>query len=188
MSATRLLVLGVVRLLQPVHGYDVRRMLLSGRADEWGNVNPGSIYHALKSAAQEGQLQIVNAPARDARPPGKTIYELTEWGESDFFMLLRQSLANVTNSPLALRAGLCFFNWLDRDELIATFGNRIAQLTAAADSTKYIIEGGVMPKHVAEHFQLNRYQLTAEAQWARSLVERLERGDYHDPDGRPRSN
>jgi DNA-binding PadR family transcriptional regulator len=31
-----------------VHGYDVRRMLLSWRADQWASVNPGSIYHALR--------------------------------------------------------------------------------------------------------------------------------------------
>jgi DNA-binding PadR family transcriptional regulator len=182
-SSTRLLVLGVVRLLQPVHGYDVRRMLLSWRADEWANVNPGSIYHALKAASQEGQLRVVSPPRRSARP-GKTAYELTEWGEKDLFVLLRQSLAHVTGSPLPLRAGLCFFNWLDRDELASTFRNRAAQLAAAADSTKFIIDGGVMPPHVVEHYHLTRSQLLAEERWAHEFVERLERGDYH-PDQHP---
>jgi DNA-binding PadR family transcriptional regulator len=185
MSATRLLVLGVVRLLQPVHGYDVRRMLLSWHADEWGNVNPGSIYHALKAATQDGQLRVVSPPRRNSRP-GKTAYELTEWGETDLFMLLRQSLAQVTGSPLPLRAGLCFFTWLDRDELVSTFRNRAAQLTAAADSTRFVIEGGVKPRHVVEHFHLDRWQAFAEAQWALEFVERLERGDYHTPDGKSR--
>ena len=45
MSSTRLLVLGVVRIFQPVHGYDVRRELLSWRVDQWANVAPGSIPH-----------------------------------------------------------------------------------------------------------------------------------------------
>lgn len=170
--------LGVVRLLQPVHGYDVRRMLLSWRADEWANVNPGSIYHALKAATQEGQLRVVSPPRRDTRP-GKTAYELTEWGETDLFLLLRQSLANVTSSTLALRAGLCFLNWLDRDELVSTMRNRAAQLVAAADSTKFIIEGGVKPQHVVEHFHLTRIQLLAEAEWAHGFAARLERGDYN---------
>ena len=43
MASTRLLVLGVVRIFQPVHGYDVRRELLSWRVDQWANVAPGSI-------------------------------------------------------------------------------------------------------------------------------------------------
>ena len=47
MSATRLLVLGVVRMFGRAHGYQVRRELLTWSADEWANVQPGSIYHAL---------------------------------------------------------------------------------------------------------------------------------------------
>jgi DNA-binding PadR family transcriptional regulator len=50
MSTTRLLVLGVMRLFQPVHGYDVRPELLSWGADQWANVAPGSVYGAIKSA------------------------------------------------------------------------------------------------------------------------------------------
>jgi ABC-2 type transport system permease protein len=41
-----MLVLGVVRIFQPVHGYDVRRELVSWHAEGWGNVAPGSIYNA----------------------------------------------------------------------------------------------------------------------------------------------
>ena len=33
-----MLILGVVRWCQPVHGYDVRRELLSWHADEWANL------------------------------------------------------------------------------------------------------------------------------------------------------
>ena len=39
-STTRLMVLGVVRILQPVHGYDVRRELLSWNAENWGHIIP----------------------------------------------------------------------------------------------------------------------------------------------------
>jgi DNA-binding PadR family transcriptional regulator len=42
MSTTRLLILGLVKRLQPVHGYDLRRALLAGKAD----IRPGSVYHA----------------------------------------------------------------------------------------------------------------------------------------------
>ncbi len=37
MSSTRSLVLGVVRILQPVNRYDVRRVLLAWRADTWAH-------------------------------------------------------------------------------------------------------------------------------------------------------
>jgi len=41
MSSTRLLVLGVVRIFQPVHGYDVHRELLSGRSSTGRTWRPG---------------------------------------------------------------------------------------------------------------------------------------------------
>jgi DNA-binding PadR family transcriptional regulator len=57
-SSTSLLVLGVVRTSQPMHGNDVRQTLLAWRADEWANVNPRSIYHALKALTRDGFLRI----------------------------------------------------------------------------------------------------------------------------------
>ncbi len=59
-SATRLLVLGVVRKHGKAHGYQVRRELLTWSADKWANVAPGSIYHALKQMAKEGLLERVD--------------------------------------------------------------------------------------------------------------------------------
>ena len=55
-SATRLLVLGVVRIMQPVHGYDVRRELLSWGVEESANIKPGSIYSALKVLHKDGLI------------------------------------------------------------------------------------------------------------------------------------
>jgi hypothetical protein len=37
MSSTRLLMLGAVRIFQPVHGYFVRRELLTWRVDQWAS-------------------------------------------------------------------------------------------------------------------------------------------------------
>ena len=56
MSATRLLLLGTVRIFQPVHGYFVRRELMSWHADSWANLNPGSVYNGLRSLARDGIL------------------------------------------------------------------------------------------------------------------------------------
>ncbi len=91
MSSTQLLVLGVVRTSQPVHGYDVRRTLLTWRADEWATVNPGSVYHALKALTRDGFLRIAETSRRGSRPE-RTTCELTTDGETEFLTLLRESL------------------------------------------------------------------------------------------------
>jgi DNA-binding PadR family transcriptional regulator len=56
MSATRLLVLGIVRGYGRAHGYRVGNDLVSWGADEWANVKWGSIYHALRALTQSGFL------------------------------------------------------------------------------------------------------------------------------------
>ena len=53
---TPLLLLGVVGILGPVNGYQIRRELLSWQVDKWANVNPGSIYHALGKLSDSGDL------------------------------------------------------------------------------------------------------------------------------------
>lgn len=60
MSTTRLLVLGAVRIFQPVHGYYLRRELLTWRADQWAALNPGSVYNALKTLTKDGFLEEVD--------------------------------------------------------------------------------------------------------------------------------
>ena len=54
MNSTRLLILGAVRIFQPVHGYFVRRELLTWRAEQWANLNPGSVYNALRTLERDG--------------------------------------------------------------------------------------------------------------------------------------
>ena len=69
MSATRLLLLGTVRIFQPVHGYFVRRELLSWHAEAWAHLNPGSVYNGLRSLEREGFVEEVGTEARAAVPP-----------------------------------------------------------------------------------------------------------------------
>jgi hypothetical protein len=89
MSATRLLVLGAVRIFQPIHGYDLRRELMSWHADEWANISFGSIYFALKKMTADGLLEEVDTGRSGGRPE-KTRYRLTAAGETEFQSLLRE--------------------------------------------------------------------------------------------------
>jgi DNA-binding PadR family transcriptional regulator len=176
-SSTRLLVLGVVRIFQPVHGYDVRRELLSWRVDEWGNVNPGSIYHALKTLERDAFLRVAEVAGGGGRP-ARTAYELTEDGETEFFTLLRESLWRMDSSSIPLRAGLSFFPHLCRDELIALVQSRIAQLEAARTAWGYTMQTEFKPAHVKEQFQLGEAQISGELEWARAFLDRLQQGCY----------
>jgi DNA-binding PadR family transcriptional regulator len=182
MSATRLLLLGTVRIFQPVHGYFVRRELLSWHADSWAHLNPGSVYNGLRTLARDGFVEEVGTEAHGGRP-ARTTYRLTGDGEDEFMLLLRGTLWNVSiHEPADLMAAWSFAWALTRDEVISALEHRVEQISAGARASEYAIAGIQRSEHtpatVAEHFRLTQARLDGEARWARALIERLQAGDY----------
>lgn len=182
MSATRLLVLGVVRIFQPVHGYSVRRELLSWRAEEWARVNPGSIYNALRTLARDGFLEEGGTEVNGGRP-ARTAYRVAADGEAEYFTLLRQALWTVEHhDPVLLDVGLCFCWSLERDEVIEAMGARVKQLEATIahleHEVRHLEQARTMPAHVAENFRLGVARCRGEADFAEGFAERLRSGYY----------
>jgi len=182
MSATRLLLLGTVRIFQPVHGYLVRRELLSWHADSWAHLNPGSVYNGLRSLARDGFAAEVGTEAEGGRP-ARTTYRLTDDGESEFMMLLRSMLWNVSpHDPANLMAAWSFAWALKREEVIAALEHRIEQIAGSARQSEFAIENILTtpgtPDNVVEHFRLTQARLDGEARWAGELIERLHAGAY----------
>ena len=184
-TSTRLLVLGAVREVGTVHGYDLRRELLSWGADEWASVAPGSIYNALNTLVREGMLEVVGTDRQGARPE-RTTYRLTPGGEDEFENLVRENLrqSRLPNHPLL--AGLAFLPFLPRDELAEAMRDRAAGLRAqAADHRaslrKTLESDGGIPRHVAESFRLTATLLESEAAWAQDLAARLQSGEPDEP-------
>jgi DNA-binding PadR family transcriptional regulator len=181
MSATRLLLLGTVRIFQPVHGYFVRRELMSWHADAWAHLNPGSIYNGLRTLAREGLVAEVGTETRGGRP-ARTSYRLTADGDAEFLVLLRKALWNVSYDPADLMAAWSFAWALKRDEVIAALEHRLEQISASARATDFAIEdirrATGTPDTVAEHYRLTQARLDGEAAWVRQLLERLRAGEY----------
>jgi DNA-binding PadR family transcriptional regulator len=182
MSATRLLLLGTVRIFEPVHGYFVRRELKSWHADEWANLNPGSVYNGLRSLARDGFVEEVGTEAEGGRP-ARTTYRLTGDGHTEFQRLLRDTLWNVSRfEPADLMAAWSFAWALKREEVIAALESRVDQIEASGRAVSFAIEE--IPNHhdtpatVAEHYRLAQARLDGEAAWARQLLERLRAGEY----------
>lgn len=188
MSSTRLLVLGAVRIFQPVHGYFVRRELLSWQAERWAHLNPGSVYNALRSLTRDGYLEETGTEAHGGRP-ARTSYQLTADGATEFLVLLRDALWNVDPfAPDRLLAAWSFAWAFKREEVIAAFEHRLEQIEASGRAAEYAIDDlrrhHDMPSHVSEHVRLNQARLEGEANWTRALLERIRQGE-HWFDGEP---
>lgn len=179
-STTRLLVLGVVRLFQPVHGYEVRRELVTWRASEWASVNPGSIYNALKTLTRDGLIEVVGTDQIGGRPE-RTTYQLTVAGEDEFRNLLRSQWWTVGSLTDPLMAAVSFLSAVSRKEAIAALEHRITQIQGMARHAEFVIEshdGSESPYHVREMMRLMNARSLAEIGWAQAFLARLRDGEY----------
>jgi hypothetical protein len=207
MSATRLLILGAVRIFQPVHGYFVRRELLSWRADQWASVNPGSIYNALRTLTKDGFLEEL-PPEEDAgesggggggggagagpgagpgaggpRSRGRTSYRLTPDGELEFTTMLHDAFWSLNEySPDRMYAAVGFINFLPREEVTAGLEHRIAQIEAAKIGLSFkeqsLQSHPTVPDHTSEIVRLGVARLDGELGWARELLSKVRDGAY----------
>ena len=117
-STTRLVVLGAIYQFQPVHGYFLRRELLTWNVDEWANIQPGSIYNALRSLKKDGYVVETGTEVEGNRPE-RTVFEMTPEGEAEFFKLLREALWTVrTFDPKPVMALTSFMFALSRQEVL----------------------------------------------------------------------
>jgi DNA-binding PadR family transcriptional regulator len=181
MSTTRMLVLGVVRLFQPVHGYDVRRELVSWHVDEWASLATGSIYNALKSLTKEGLIAVVGTDQVGGRPE-RTTYELTARGEQELDELVRDCWWTVRMPIDPLVAAVSLLSFVDRKEAITAIEARAATIKGNMKHAEYAInavDGLETPEHVREMLRLINVRMGAELAWGKAFAARLGAGEYN---------
>lgn len=180
-----MMILGLVRWMQPVHGYDVRRELLSWSADKWANVQPGSIYHALRKLTEEGQLREVATEQVGARP-ARITYEITPKGEDEFQNLLRGHWWNVGEMVDPFFAAFSFLPALPREEASAALRNRARLLRSGNESLRAAMESGWMkqgkPTHVVWMWQLAIARAEGEIAWCDRIADLIDAGVSYLPE------
>ncbi|MFC0004631.1 PadR family transcriptional regulator [Micromonospora siamensis] len=185
-----MMILGLVRWMQPVHGYDVRRELLSWSADKWANVQPGSIYHALRKLADEGLLRAVSTEQVGARP-ARTSYEVTPKGEEEFETLLRAQWWQVHDRPDPFTAAFSFLPALPRGEAAAALRNRANLIRAGLGAARASMESdwarNNKPVHVTWMLELWLARAEVEISWCERVAERIESGVSYLPAGMERA-
>jgi DNA-binding PadR family transcriptional regulator len=185
MSTTRMMILGLVQWMQPVHGYDVRRELLSWSADKWANVQPGSVYHALRKLTEEELLREVATEQVGARP-ARTTYEITEKGAAEFLSLLRGSWWQLASPPDPFMAAFSFLPALPRHEAAAALRNRATQLRAGTEqlrAAQKVDWNDTKPPYVSWMWDLTVERAEAEIAWCERTADRIASGESYLPAG-----
>jgi DNA-binding PadR family transcriptional regulator len=179
-SATRMLVLGIVRLAGEVHGYQLRRELLSWSADRWANVQPGSIYHALRSLARDELVEAVGTE-EGGDGPARTVYKITAAGSEELQRLVGGALADAATPSDQVAASVALMTILPRAKVILLLEHRLAGLEGQLPLTRHAVtsypEMG-KPAHVSELARLWLVHVEGQVKWTRELLERLRGGEY----------
>ncbi len=175
--ATKLLVLGAVRLFEPVNGYQLRRELLSWGVDEWAHVHPGSIYNMLATLTKAGHVERHEVPdgARTV-----AVYTTTEDGRAELDRVFGLTLTTVdTLDPLPVHTALSMMSLFPRDVVLGHLRTRVeAVVTRLADlraRVAAVLEGG-SPPHVGRLLELQARVTEVELDWLRSTVAAVEAG------------
>ena len=174
MSATRLLLLGVVRTHGQANGYLVNAELESWGAEKWAGLKPGSIYQSLRQLAREGLL--------DAG-------EVHEWPETHRLQDHREGSGRVpapspqrpqpsgppsgdagSGSGAAARAAEKRGDRPAQGEAPRDGGGAYGDLDRAAERGE--------PSHIRELLGMRAWSTASGADWARGLIARLENGDH----------
>jgi DNA-binding PadR family transcriptional regulator len=178
MSMTRLLMLGLIRWLEPVHGYEVRRELISWDVESWANIAPGSIYHALRKLTEEGLLEEVGTEQVSGRP-ARTLYRSTRFGREEFERLLRKYWWDPQNPVDPFLAAVSFLPALPRREAVLALRNRASLLRGHVTQAREASAGWVeeKPAHVSWLMELTTVRAEAEIEWCERTAARIEAGE-----------
>lgn len=165
-TETRLLLLGVVQLFEPVNGYQIRRELMSWRVDEWAHINPGSIYSSLSTLAKQGY---VDRHDLEEGTREIAVYTTTETGRAEFADLFARSLETVRAlDPLPLHSALSMCMLFDRDVVVGHLDRRLPALDAhLADLRERhaVAASGLVPPHAVRVLELQTSTAEVERAW-----------------------
>ncbi len=183
MSATRLLVLAVVRAHGKAHGYLVGQELMAWDADKWANTKTGSIYHALRQLTKEHLLIESNIPATESTP-ARTDYSISESGEAEYQKLLARALINPEPRPDMLCSGLVLMSSLERSVAVDYLKRRRdilkdhqAQVNTASAKANWTGRNA-LPPHVEALLSFWDHHTSCAYDWVSELIDKIEGGAY----------
>jgi DNA-binding PadR family transcriptional regulator len=114
---TRAMVLGLLTIGGPMSGYEMQQLMQLSQTDKWANVQPASIYHALKKLAKEEFISLDTIEQTGNR--SKAIYSITNQGKKEFERLIIHSFGQTSVVfPTELYTALTFIENVNKEEVL----------------------------------------------------------------------
>lgn len=174
---TRLFVLGCL-MQWPLSGYQIQLILQVSQTDQWADILPGSVYHALKKLEKEGMVVLKGTEKTGNRL--KSIYEITPDGKEEFLKLLREAWQKpCLHFPSNIYGALSFLNNVQIEEVLPLIGKQIEMLKTERDEwncgeeMKAKFYNNALPDYLKAVFENGRRHIELDIEFLETLQKML---------------
>jgi DNA-binding PadR family transcriptional regulator len=160
-----------------MHPYEMQRLIRQRKSDQFLDLKRGSLYHAIGRLQRAGLIEPV-ATTREGRRPERTVYRLTEEGDLELVVWLRELLANPARDSTQFFAALSFIAHLEPHDALEHLDNRAGLLDTQVAGMSGAF-AAMIPKIGRLVLLELEYAVTmkrAELAWVRALTDDLREG------------
>jgi DNA-binding PadR family transcriptional regulator len=171
-----LAVLGLLRE-RPMHPYEMQRQLHVRHTDEMLGLKRGSLYHAIGQLQRADLIEPVET-SREGRWPERTVYRITDAGEDEMVLWVRDLLATPVREPSSFMAALAHTLQLEPGDALDQLQLRIVNLEATI-AAYHAVErriGERVGRAAILEVEFACALAEAELNWVRATIDDLETG------------
>jgi DNA-binding PadR family transcriptional regulator len=163
-SSINIVLLGLIKE-QPRGAYEVNRLIKQRRLRSWIKISDASVYRNLRILAEQGYLS--TRVTREGAMPEKTIFELTEAGNTHLGRLIRDAAAAPLMLHFDFDVWLGHLGFLSPAEAAECRDMLSGQLDTLSQELGVQIEqyGGALPASVHALLELRREVLAVTRRW-----------------------
>jgi DNA-binding PadR family transcriptional regulator len=170
---------------RPMHPYEISTTLRQRAKEESIKLNYGSLYSVVDALAKHGLIE-VKETVRKGRRPERTIYAITDAGESEFADWLSEMLSTPVKEFTQFEAALALLAGLPPDDVVALLQTRRMRLNNEITGLRAGLEG-VAQQGLPRLFTVeSEYWLAlreAELRFVEQLIEQIRDGTLDGVDG-----
>jgi DNA-binding PadR family transcriptional regulator len=163
----------------PMHPYEIQRVLKERKKDEVLALKKGSLYHAIGRLLRAGLIDVVKT-SRNGRRPERTTYRITPPGEEALVRWLRNLIAQPRHEPSDFVASLNFLVYLGPQDAALQLEARAKELAkqiAGFDWAIEVLTPRVRRINVIET-EYARASRRAELAWVRQILAEIRSGRF----------
>jgi DNA-binding PadR family transcriptional regulator len=162
---------------QPMHPYEMQRVMHQRHTDELLALKRGSLYHAINQLQRDGLIEPVET-SREGRRPERTVYQLSADGEDELIIWMRELLSIPAQEPSQFTAALAFVLNLPPQDALEQLELRVVSLEAGIAALQAIERG--VTAHVGRvsvlELEYQRELAEAELRFVRRLIDEIASG------------